>query len=215
MTLKLISESSSFNTKTKILENNNKKQYFLEGIMMQAEVINKNNRLYPLETLEREVARYKKEYINENRAYGSTDHPDDLVVLLKDASHIVTQLEQNGDNFIGKIKILSNPNGNFIKNFIDDGVQLAVSSRGVGSIRFDEDRNCDIVEDDFNLICIDIVADPSAPASFVNGILEGREFIKENGLFKELKKELNKTNVKRKFDEDFALNLMKKYLDSL
>lgn len=176
--MKLITETIL--AKPLIVEEAGAKSYYIEGPFLQAEIKNRNGRVYPLELLVREVNRYKKEFINENRALGELGHPDSPTINLDRASHLIVELNQSGHDFNGRAKILNTPNGLIVKALIDDGVQLGVSSRGVGSLNTTSQG--DVVGDDFYLsTAADIVADPSAPNAFVRGIMEGREWVWQNG----------------------------------
>ena len=167
---------------------NGKKNYKIKGIFMQADIKNRNGRVYPMETLEKEVGRYNKQYIKEKRAFGELGHPDGPTVNLERASHMITALYPDGKNFIGEAKILSTPMGNIVKNLMDEGAKLGVSSRGMGSL--EQKNGANYVKDDFMLAAAaDIVADPSAPQAFVNGIMEGKEWVWNNGLLKEVELE--------------------------
>ena len=165
-------------------ESNGKKNHFIEGIFLQAELKNRNGRMYPISTLQREVANYNESYVSKGRALGELGHPDGPSINLDRVSHKIVSLEQKGNNFIGKAKLLETPMGRIAKNLLDEGVKLGVSSRGLGSIERRGDTN--VVKDDFMLsTAADIVADPSAPDAFVEGIMEGREWVWNNGLWKE------------------------------
>jgi len=157
-----------------------KKNFKIKGIFMQADIKNRNGRVYPMEVLNKEVARYNKEYVKENRAFGELGHPDGPTVNLERASHMITSLEPDGKNFIGEAKILSTPMGEIVKNLMDEGAKLGVSSRGMGSL--DQKGGANYVKSDFYLAtAADIVADPSAPSAFVEGIMEGKEWVWNNG----------------------------------
>ena len=161
------------------------KNYFIEGIFLQAELKNRNGRMYPQEMLQREIDRYVTEYVEKKRAFGELGHPDGPTINLDRVSHMITDLREDGSNFIGKAKILNTPNGNIVKALIDEGARLGVSSRGMGSIRT-EGVDIQVVQDDFYLAtAADIVADPSAPDAFVNGIMEGKEWVLVNGVWTE------------------------------
>ena len=165
-------------------EKEGKKNYFIEGIFLQAELKNRNNRMYPLKTLSKEVAKYDENYIQKGRALGELGHPDGPSINLDRVSHKIMSLKEDGNNFIGRAKLLDTPMGKVAKSLLDEGVKLGVSSRGMGSIRKEE--NCNVVMDDFMLAtAADIVADPSAPDAFVNGIMEGREWVWNNGIIRE------------------------------
>jgi len=161
-----------------------KKRQFIEGVFLQAEVKNRNGRMYPVKTLAREVAKYDESYIQKGRALGELGHPDGPSINLDRVSHRIVSLKQEGNNFIGKAQILDTPMGKIAKNLLDEGVKLGVSSRGMGSLIKKE--GCNIVADDFMLAtAADIVADPSAPDAFVDGIMEGKEWVWDNGILKE------------------------------
>ena len=162
------------------------KKLYIEGVFLQAELKNRNGRVYPFKVLEDEVERYNEEYVKAKRALGELGHPDGPTVNLDRVSHRITSLKAEGNNFIGKAQILDTPMGKIAKSLLGEGVQLGVSSRGMGSIDRQEDAN--YVMDDFMLAtAADIVADPSAPDAFVNGIMEGKEWVWNNGILKETK----------------------------
>ena len=159
---------------------NGKKNYKIRGIFMQVDIKNRNGRVYPYEVLEKEVQKYNKNFINEKRAYGELGHPDGPTVNLERVSHMITKLYPDGKNFMGEAKILGTPMGNIVKNLMDEGAKLGVSSRGMGSL--DSKNGANYVRDDFYLAtAADIVADPSAPNAFVEGIMEGKEWVWNNG----------------------------------
>jgi len=171
------------------------KNYKIKGIFLQADIKNRNGRVYPMEILEKEVTRYNKKFINENRAYGELGHPDGPTVNLERVSHMVTELYPDGKNFVGEAKIMGTPMGEIVKNIMDEGGKLGVSSRGMGSL--DQKNGANYVRDDFYLAtAADIVADPSAPNAFVEGIMEGKEWVWNNGALVEA--EL--VELRRKFD---------------
>ena len=181
--MKLITETIE-DVKLVTEEKNGKKLLYIEGVFLQSELKNRNGRKYPFSVLDREVKRYNEEYIQSKRALGELGHPDGPTINLDRVSHRITDLRAEGNNFIGKAQILDTPMGNIAKNLLDEGVQLGVSSRGMGSIQKSED--CNVVADDFMLTtAADIVADPSAPDAFVNGIMEGKEWVWCNGILKE------------------------------
>ena len=196
-----------------------KKNYHIEGVFMQSGVKNRNGRIYPTEILAKEVDRYSDVYVNNQRAMGELGHPDGPTVNLERVSHIITGLDQDGDNINGKAKILDTPYGNIVKNLIDEGAQLGVSSRGMGTLR--EKAGCQVVQDDFMLsTAADIVADPSAPQAFVNGVMEGVDWVYDaaSGHFNAMKvveetKELGRKSSKEL--QESALRLFDKYLKSL
>jgi|TARA_B100002019_G_scaffold29415_1_gene23307 hypothetical protein len=181
--MKLITETIE-DVKLLTEEKNGKKLLYIEGVFLQSELKNRNGRMYPFSVLEREVKRYNEEYVQSKRALGELGHPDGPTINLDRVSHRIVSLKAEGNNFIGKAQILDTPMGNIAKNLLGEGVQLGVSSRGMGSIERKED--CNVVADDFMLTtAADIVADPSAPDAFVNGIMEGKEWVWQNGILKE------------------------------
>ena len=183
--MKLITEQIE-DVKVLTEEKDGKKLLYIEGVFLQSELKNRNGRMYPFEVLNREVERYNEEYVKTKRALGELGHPDGPTVNLDRVSHRITSLRAEGNNFIGKAQILDTPMGNIARSLLGEGVQLGVSSRGMGSIQKRED--CNVVADDFMLTtAADIVADPSAPDAFVNGIMEGKEWVWENGILKEAK----------------------------
>jgi len=166
--------------------NGDSKKLYIEGVFLQSELKNRNGRVYPFSVLEKEVNRYNEEYVKTKRALGELGHPDGPTVNLDRVSHRITDLRAEGNNFMGKAQILDTPMGKIAKNLLEEGVQLGVSSRGMGSIDKREEAN--YVMDDFMLAtAADIVADPSAPDAFVNGIMEGKEWVWDNGILKESK----------------------------
>ena len=161
-----------------------KKNYSIKGIFMQSDVKNKNGRIYPQHILQREVVRYNKDFINKNRAFGELGHPEGPTVNLERVSHMIKSLYPDGNNFIGEAKILDTPYGKIVKSLIDEGASLGVSSRGMGTLQ--NTGNANLVKDDYYLAtAADIVADPSAPDAFVEGIMEGKEWVRDNGKLKE------------------------------
>lgn len=217
--MKLISEFQDYGVSPVIVEENKdgKKDYFIEGIFMQAEIKNRNGRIYPKEVIQTEVKRYNKEFIKEDRAFGELGHPEGPTINLDKVSHMITKLEEDGNNYVGRAKILSTPNGQIVKNLIDDGAKLGVSSRGLGSL--ESKGNAQYVKDDFQLAtAADIVADPSAPEAFVEGIMEGVEWVYESGILKA--KDLDKMQSELKTArlnqlEETKLNLWKRFVESL
>jgi len=181
--MKLISEEVS-NAEYLVEETNGKKNYKIRGIFLQSNVKNRNGRVYPKEILEKEVNRYNREFINKKRAFGELGHPDGPTVNLERVSHMITKLSPDGNNFVGEAKIMDTPYGKIVKGLIDEGAQLGVSSRGMGSLL--QRNGANYVKDDFYLAtAADIVADPSAPDAFVEGIMESREWVWENGVLVE------------------------------
>jgi hypothetical protein len=180
--MKLITE---INESVKILkeEKNGERTYFIEGVFLQADLKNKNGRVYPLSIMEREVQRYVNEYVAKNRAYGELNHPQGPTINLDKVSHMIKEIRQQGTDFYGKAKVLDTPMGKIVKNLIDEGANLGVSSRGIGSLKSMD--GADVVQDDFMLAtAADIVADPSAPSAFVRGIMEGVEWVKDGDVIK-------------------------------
>jgi hypothetical protein len=194
------------------------KNYFIEGVFMQANVKNRNGRVYPKAILQKEAKRYHQNYILQKRAFGELGHPEGPTVNLERVSHMITELKEDGDNFHGRAKILDTPYGKIVKNLIDEGARLGVSSRGMGSLK-PVGRNCSHVQDDFYLAtAADIVADPSAPAAFVNGIMEGKEWIWDNGILDErhiarIEKEMKITSQKQL--DEYQLKAFNQFMLSL
>tara|TARA_B100000035_G_C20954072_1_gene533318 strand:- start:63 stop:707 length:645 start_codon:yes stop_codon:yes gene_type:complete len=202
--MKLISEEI-LNVDFLTEESDGKKSHFIEGIFLQAEVKNRNGRMYPVKTLAREVAKYDESYIQKGRALGELGHPDGPSINLDRVSHRIVGLQQEGNNFLGKAKLLDTPMGNIAKNLLDEGVKLGVSSRGMGSLIKKE--GCNVVADDFMLAtAADIVADPSAPDAFVDGIMEGKEWVWDNGILKEAQV----AQIKTQIDEATLINLQER-----
>jgi hypothetical protein len=174
---------------------NGSKDFFIEGIFMMADSKNRNGRVYESKILKPAVEKYIQEQVKQGRAVGELNHPDGPTINLDKVSHLITDLRFEGNNVIGKAKILNTPMGQIVKGLLEGGVKLGVSSRGMGSL---EERNgSNYVKDDFHLATVDIVQDPSAPAAFVNGIMEGVEWIVENGVFKPQEIEKIETEIKR------------------
>ena len=193
--MKLITETIE---KIEVLteEKNGKKDYKIRGVFMQADIKNRNGRVYPVETLAKEVKRYTTEFIDKKRAFGELGHPDGPTVNLERVSHMITSLKPEGKNFIGEAKVMDTPYGKIVKNLIDEGAQLGVSSRGMGSIDRMNGRN--VVGKDFYLAtAADIVADPSAPDAFVEGIMEGKEWVWDNGVLKAKSVEAYKEHIEK------------------
>lgn len=194
-----------------------KKDYFIEGVFMQADIKNRNGRVYPKSIMEKEVNRYKKEFVEKDRAFGELGHPEGPTINLDKVSHLIQSLELEGKNYVGKAKVLSTPNGEIVKALINDGAKLGVSSRGLGSL--EQKGNAQYVKDDFQLATAgDIVADPSAPEAFVEGIMEGVEWVMENGILtrvqlENMQKELRTAKLNKL--EETKLNLWKRFVESL
>ncbi len=181
--MKLITEEIS-NAQYIVEEVGGKKNYSIKGIFMQSDVKNRNGRIYPKEILQKEVARYNREFIEKNRAFGELGHPDGPTVNLERVSHMIKALTPEGANFIGEARVLDTPYGKIVKSLIDEGASLGVSSRGMGTLANVGGAN--VVKDDFYLAtAADIVADPSAPEAYVEGIMEGKEWVWNNGILKE------------------------------
>lgn len=199
-------------------EKNGKKSMYIQGPFMQAEQKNRNNRVYGLDILAREVARYNDQYVNTNRALGELGHPNGPTINLDRVSHKIVELKQDGNNFIGKAMILETPMGKIARNLLESGVQLGVSTRGMGSLKEGKDGVM-MVQDDFYLAtAADIVADPSAPDAFVQGIMEGVEWVWDNGIIKAQKiEEIKETIAKapQKHLEEAKLNAFEQFLKSI
>jgi hypothetical protein len=193
--MKLITEMNEDITFVTEAVEGGKKKYAIEGVFMQSETVNRNGRVYPRPILEAEVDRYSKKYVKENRALGELNHPSGPTVNLDKVSHLITDLRMEGKDVIGKAKLLETPCGQIAQSLIESGVKLGVSSRGMGSLK--ENRGYKEVQKDFMLAAVDIVADPSAPNAFVNGIMEGVEWVWENGILKQEVVESYQNKIKR------------------
>lgn len=182
------------------------KSYFIEGVFMQAEQKNRNGRVYPKQIMAREVDRYIREHVTQNRAYGELGHPSGPTINLERVSHMIKELREDGNNYVGRAKIMETPYGNIVKNLMDEGARLGVSTRGMGSLK--ERNGCMEVQDDFHLATAgDIVADPSAPDAFVHGIMEGKEWVWDNGILKEVeianyRKRINEASKSRRTEAE-------------
>jgi hypothetical protein len=211
--IKEITESVSYLTE----EKNGKKELFIEGPFLVAEAVNRNKRMYKEDSMRREVNRYTEEYVSKNRAFGELGHPDTPSINLHRVSHIIVGLRQEGNVWMGKAKILETPMGNIARSLIEGGAQLGVSSRGMGSLKSVNGIN--VVQDDFYLAtAADIVADPSAPGAFVQGIMEGKEWMLVNGIwteqhFEEAKQEIVKATPKQ--IEEVSLRIFSNFLKKL
>ena len=198
-------------------EKDGKQHLYIEGVFLQSEIKNRNGRIYPFSVLEKEVGRYNEEYVSKGRALGELGHPDGPTVNLDRVSHRITSLKAEGTNFMGKARILDTPMGNIAKSLLGEGVKLGVSSRGMGSI--DRQESASYVMDDFMLAtAADIVADPSAPDAFVNGIMEGKEWGWDNGILKEQQVAAIKTeidNSSRIALEEATLKAFERFLSAL
>lgn len=198
-------------------EKNGKRHLYIEGVFLQSNITNRNNRSYPKEIMRKEVDRYRTEQIDKKRAMGELGHPDGPTLNLDRVSHMITSLKEQGDNWIGKAKILDTPMGNIVKNLMDEGAQLGVSSRGLGSLK--EKNGINEVQDDFVLsTAADIVADPSAPDAFVRGIMENKEWMMVNGVWTEKEMDIAQTTirqVKSRELEEQKLAVFSSFLDKL
>ena len=189
-------------------DTNGKKSHFIEGVFLQSDIRNRNGRMYPFDTLDREVSKYNENYIQRGRALGELGHPDGPTINLDRVSHKIVSLRAEGKNFIGKAKLLETPMGKIAKNLLDEGVKLGVSSRGLGSIERKGDVN--IVKDDFMLsTAADIVADPSAPDAFVEGIMEGTEWVWDNGIWQQSDLEVAKRHIESSSMNDLTERKLK------
>ena len=198
---------------------NGKKSMYIEGVFLQGNIKNRNGRMYPMETLRREVGRYNENHVQSGRALGELGHPEGPTVNLDRVSHKIVSLKESGSNFIGKAKVLGTPMGKIASSLIDEGVKLGVSSRGIGSLKPTKE-GFNVVSDDFMLAtAADIVADPSAPDAFVEGIMEGKEWVWEGSILRERKaEELKKrvdTLVSQRSLEEHKINLFDEFINSL
>lgn len=183
-------------------EKDGKKAYFIEGVFMQSDIKNRNGRVYPTGVLVKEAMRYNKEFVESNRAMGELGHPEGPQLNLDRVSHIIKEMKVDGKNIWGKAKVMDTPYGKIVKNMIDEGVKFGVSSRGVGSLKTTKD-GINEVQSDFNLAAVDIVADPSAPDAFVEGVMEGKDWVYENGNWRQVEtiKQVIKRTSKRDLEE--------------
>lgn len=198
-------------------EVNGKKEFFIRGPFLQSEVKNRNGRVYPKHLLEREVARYNRDYVQKNRAFGELGHPDTPSINLDRVSHLITTLTPDGNNFIGKAKIMATPNGNIVRNLLEGGASLGVSTRGVGSLK--PSKGFQLVQDDYHLAtAADIVADPSAPDCWVQGIMEGAEWVMTPHGWKAMHVETAQKIIRKTSKADIervALKLFENYMSKL
>jgi hypothetical protein len=191
-----------------------KKQFFIEGPFMQAEQKNRNGRVYPISVLQKEADRYIKEYVEKNRAYGELGHPEGPTINLERVSHMIKELRQVGNDFMGKAKIMDTPYGNIVKNLMLEGATLGVSTRGMGTL--EEKNGVKYVKDDFYLAtAADIVADPSAPDAFVRGIMENKEWVWENGIIKEVQIAQYRDTIKKSSKRNLEENMLRTFNDFL
>ena len=200
-------------------EKNGKKSMYIEGIFLQGDICNRNGRMYPMQTLAKEVSRYNEAFVSKGRALGELGHPDGPTVNLDRVSHKIVSLEQKGSNFIGKAQLLETPMGKIAKSLIGEGVCLGVSSRGVGSLKMTNEGHKVVGEDFMLATAADIVADPSAPDAFVQGIMEGKEWVWEGGLLREKLAEQTQRRINTLVDskrlEEHKLNLFNEFLSNL
>ena len=210
--MKLISEEA---TNVEFLTEATKsgKNYFIEGVFMQAETKNRNGRIYPKEVLVKESKRYTKEFIEKKRAFGELGHPDGPTVNLERVSHMITELVEVDQNFMGRAKIIDTPYGKIVKNLIDEGARLGVSSRGMGSLKPGKDGIQEVQGDFYLATAADIVADPSAPDAFVAGIMEGKEWVWDNGLLKEKQIQKYKDQIEKSSRKDREQTLVSAFED--
>ena len=207
--MKLITEHT--NEIEYIVEGKGKQQY-IKGVFMQSDVKNQNGRIYPFPVLQREVKNYSKKFVQEGRALGELGHPMGPTINLDRVSHLITELYEDGKNFVGKAKIMDTPNGKIVKNLLESGVKLGVSSRGLGTVKTNK-SGVNEVQKDFVLSTVDIVADPSAPAAFVNGIMEGKEFSVTGEMEDYIKKDVHSTHSKEL--DAKKLEIFEKFLGNL
>jgi len=202
--MKLITETTeNIEVITEAKGNGNGNDYKIRGIFLQGDIKNRNGRVYPVEVLSKEVGRYNKEFVEKKRAFGELGHPDGPTVNLERVSHMITSLKPEGRNFIGEAKIMDTPYGKIVKNLIDEGAQLGVSSRGMGSMKQVNGKN--VINSDFYLAtAADIVADPSAPDAFVEGIMEGKEWVWDNGVLKSMEVEKYKQEIENARQAELA-----------
>jgi len=199
---------------------NGKKNMFIEGIFLQADLQNRNGRIYPVAILEKEVNRYVTENIEKKRAYGELGHPQGPSINLDRVSHMIESIRKDGPNFIGRAKVLETPMGNIVRNLIDEGANLGVSSRGMGSIKESKNGIMEVQSDFYLATAADIVADPSAPDAFVQGIMEGVEWVWNNGALKQvqlegIKRDINRASAAHSLDESTKLKMFERFLNSI
>jgi hypothetical protein len=210
--MKLITEMNE-DVELLVEDSDGKKNYFISGIFMQAEQKNRNGRIYPMEVLSPKVDSYINEFVEKNRAFGELNHPKGPTVNLDRVSHIIKDLQCEGKNFNGKAKIMDTPMGKIVQNLMDEGAKLGVSTRGMGSLKSEGGVN--MVQPDFMLAAVDIVADPSAPDAFVDGIMEGKEWIWDNGILKEREISHYKEEIKRTSSRDMEKKFTQLFEDFL
>ena len=211
--MRLISEEATnveFLTEAK---KDGSKNYFIEGIFLQSDTKNRNGRIYPKAILQKEAKRYTEKFINTKRAFGELGHPDGPTVNLERVSHMIEELQEVDSNFMGRAKILDTPYGKIVKNLIDEGARLGVSSRGMGSLKSAKDGIQEVQDDFYLATAADIVADPSAPDAFVHGIMEGKEWIWDNGLLREQEIQEIKTKIEKSSRKDREQTLVNAFED--
>ena len=193
---------------------NGQKDYKIKGVFMQGEIKNRNGRVYPMQVLDEQVKKYTDNYVNQNRAYGELGHPSGPTINLERVSHMITDLTKDGTNYIGEAKIMDTPYGKIVKNLMDEGAKLGVSSRGMGSLK--QNGNSQVVQKDYHLAtAADIVADPSAPDAFVEGIMEGKEWVWDNGVLREAQVNEYKEEITRTSKADLEGAKLKIFADFL
>ena len=207
--MKLITEHT--NDVEYIVEGKNKQQY-IKGIFMQSDIKNQNGRIYPFSVLQKQVKEFNNNFVKQDRALVELGHPSGPTVNLDRVSHVITELQEDGKNFVGKAKIIDTPNGKIVKNLLESGVRLGVSSRGLGSVKTNK-NGVNEVQDDFVLSTVDIVSDPSAPDAFVNGIMEGKEFSLTGEVEYDIQREIRDT-VKFRLEQK-KIELFKKFMGGL
>lgn len=216
--MKLITELNE-DVKYLVEEREGKKQYYIEGIIMQGNITNRNGRMYRIETLEREANRYNDQYVTKNRAYGELGHPSGPTINLERACIMFKSLRRENNNIVGKAKVLDTPMGQIVKGLIHEGASLGISSRGMGSVKETKEGVMEVQDDYYLATAGDIVADPSAPDAFVRGIMEGVEWIWDNGILKaqriEQYKEAINRGARQKISEETAINVFKQFLQDL
>jgi hypothetical protein len=194
------------------------KKYFIEGVFMQGDMKNRNNRIYPMGTLDKEAKRYNESYIQKNRAYGELGHPQGPTINLERVSHMIKELKQDGSNYVGRAKITDTPYGNIVKNLIDEGASLGVSSRGMGTLKQQRDGTQQVQDDFYLATAADIVADPSAPDAYVKGVMEGKEWVWSNGIIQEKDVAAQQRYIQKSSRRDLEqskLNVFKNFVSKL
>ncbi len=192
--IKELTESVEFITEEKLGKG---KEYYIKGVFLQSNLKNRNGRVYPKEVLQKEIARYNEQYVQKNRAFGELGHPDSPTINLDRVSHMIKELTEDGDNFIGKAKIMDTPYGKIVKNLLDEGATIGVSSRGMGTLRQGKDGVAEVSNDFVLATAADIVADPSAPDAFVEGVMESKEWVFVDGKFVEKDIEEMRRGIKK------------------